>query len=80
MRLIRELCARGVSQKIASEAVKSYFETVDEYEMCPLALQKLWAKNKNEQKVLKSLADSGFSYKIIQSVLKNKEGFDCGSE
>lgn len=80
IRLVRELCARGVSRQVALDAVKSYFETVDENELCAEALKKLLQKNKNEKKIIKSLADSGFSYKIIQRVFKNKEGFDCGSE
>lgn len=80
LRLVRELCSRGVSRQIAIEAVKSYFETVDENEMCAEALKGLRQKNKSEKKIIKSLADSGFSYKIIQRVLKIKEGFDCGSE
>ncbi|MBQ9280888.1 MAG: regulatory protein RecX [Treponema sp.] len=80
IRLVRDLCARGVARSVALEAVKSYFETVDEYDLCAAALKKLLQRKKNEQKIIKSLADSGFSYKIIQSVFKNKEGFDCGSE
>ena len=80
IRLVRDLCARGVSRQVALDAVKSYFETVDEYEMCAEALKSLLKKNKNEKKIIKSLADSGFSYKIIQRVFKIKEGFDCGTE
>ncbi|MBQ8679802.1 MULTISPECIES: regulatory protein RecX [unclassified Treponema] len=80
IRLIRELCVRGVSKDIATRVVKSYFETVDETELCHLAFQKLVSKNKSEQKIIKSLADSGFSYKIIQWIFKNKEGFDSGAE
>lgn len=81
IRLVRDLCARGVSRKIADEAVREYFENVDEYELCESALKKLLPKNKNAKKLLKSLADSGFSYKIIQKVFKNyKVGFDCDSD
>ena len=81
IRLVRDLCARGVSRKIADEAVKAYFENVDEYELCDSALKKLLTKNKNVKKLLKSLADSGFSYKIIQRVLKNNRvGFECDSD
>ena len=75
IRLIRELCVRGVSRETAQRAVNSYFETVDELELCSMAFQKLSSKNKNEQKIMKSLADYGFSYKIIQQIFKkNKEG------
>ncbi len=70
IRLERDLCARGVSRSVALAAVKEYFETVDEVDMCRLALKKLTSKNKNEEKLMKSLADKGFSYKIIQKVLK----------
>ena len=73
IRLVRELCMRGVSKEIASNAVKAYFEGVDETELCRRAFQKLLAKNKNEQKIMKSLAESGFSYKIIQSVIKSNK-------
>lgn len=71
IRLVRELCARGVSRDVAANAVADYFETVDEYELCCKACQKLILKNKNEKNILKSLADAGFSYKIIQRALKN---------
>ncbi|WP_294431568.1 regulatory protein RecX [uncultured Treponema sp.] len=75
IRLERELCVRGVSREIARNAVDSYFETVDELELCEQAYQKLLLKNKSEQKIMKALADYGFSYKIIQQVFKNnKEG------
>ena len=75
IRLVRELCVRGVSHEIAQRAVNSYFDTVDEFELCSKAFQKLRSKNKNEQKIMKSLADYGFSYKMIQQTFKNnKEG------
>ena len=70
IRLVRDLCARGVSRSIATDAVKEYFETVDEFDMCRLALKKMISKNKNEKNMMKSLADKGFSYKIIQVILK----------
>lgn len=73
IRLVKELCARGVSRQIASQAVKDYFETADEEELCRLALNKLICKNKNDKNLIKSLADNGFSYKIIQKVLKEKK-------
>lgn len=79
IRLVRELCVRGVSKEIAVNAVKAYFENVDETELCRLAFQKLVSKNKNEQKIMKSLAESGFSYKIIQRVLKEKKVMEHGS-
>jgi len=80
IRLIRELCMRGVSREIAAEAVEAYFETVDEYEVCCKACEKLIIKKKSEKNILKSLADAGFSYKIIQRALKTKEGWACVSE
>lgn len=73
IRLIRDLCVRGVSRQVAVEAVESYFENVDENDLCYQAYQKLLSKNKTEQKIIKSLADSGFSYKIIQKVLKRRD-------
>lgn len=84
IRLISELCSRGISKEIAKKAVSSYFEQVDEEELCLEAYKKLLLKNKTEQKIIKSLADSGFSYKIIKSVLRshfsNKEGLDDVTE
>ena len=83
-RLINELCSRGISKEIAKKAVSSYFEQVDEEELCLEAYKKLLLKNKTEQKIIKSLADSGFSYKIIKSVLRshfsNNEGLDDVTE
>ena len=73
IRLVRDLCARGVARNIAVDAVKEYFETVDEVDMCRLALKKLTSKNKSDKNLMKSLADKGFSYKIIQKVLKESK-------
>lgn len=73
IRLMRELCVRGVSKEVAGSAVDAYFETVDEAELCRLAYERLSSKQKNERKIMKSLADSGFSYKIIQRVLREKK-------
>lgn len=70
---MRELCVRGVSKEVAGSAVDAYFETVDEAELCRLAYERLSSKQKNERKIMKSLADSGFSYKIIQRVLREKK-------
>ncbi len=73
MRLIRELRMKGLSNEIAKRTVAAFFETVDESVLCRQAYQKLSRKLKNEQKIIKSLADSGFSYKMIQSVLREEK-------
>ncbi|MBQ9207878.1 MAG: regulatory protein RecX [Treponema sp.] len=69
IRLLNELTSRGVSREVAKNAVESYFEKVDEVELCKIAYQKLVSKQKTEQKIIKSLADSGFSYKIVTKVI-----------
>lgn len=69
-RLLNELLLRGVSKTVAENAVREYFETHDEEELCQKAYEKFLSQKKDEQKIIKSLADSGFSYKMIQTVLK----------
>ena len=54
----------------AFEGLINYFEKVDEVELCRLAYQKLVSKQKTAQKIIKSLAESGFSYKIVTTVIK----------
>ena len=70
LRLVRELTSRGVAREVAKNAVEAYFEKVDEVELCRLAYQKLVSKQKTAQKIIKSLAESGFSYKIVTTVIK----------
>jgi len=73
-RLLKDLCERGLSRETASAAIKEYFESHNEEELCSRAFDDLIKKNKSEEKILNSLANSGFSYKIIQRVFKNKKG------
>ena len=70
LRLLKELCARGVSREVAKNAVDSFFSVVDEVDLCREAYQKLVLRQKNDKKIIKSLADCGFSYKIVTKVLK----------
>ena len=72
-RLAAELASRGIGREVAAGALDEFFQENDEEELCRLALNKLICKNKNDKNLIKSLADNGFSYKIIQKVLKEKK-------
>ncbi|MBQ0050645.1 MAG: regulatory protein RecX [Treponema sp.] len=71
IRVMKELLARGISRQIASAAVEEYFSVNDESEFCRKAYEKCVQQGKSEEKILKSLIDSGFSYKMIQQTMKS---------
>ena len=73
VRLAHELRARGVPKEIASDSVREYFESVDEGGLCREALRRLLSRSRDERKIIKSLADSGFSYKLIRLALRDCE-------
>ena len=76
IRLLQELTRRGVKKNLAENAIKDYFISISEESLCEEAFKKLASKKKDPQKIMKSLADSGFSYSMVQKIFrKQKEGF-----
>jgi len=73
IRILRELMIRGVSKEIASDAIEEYFSVNSEMDLCEKAFSKYYGQKKDPQKIMKSLADSGFSYKMIQTIFKKKK-------
>lgn len=78
IRLLKELTGRGVKKTVAENAIRDYLISNTEESLCLKALRKITAKKRDPQKILKSLADSGFSYTLIQKTLKTfkEEGTD----
>lgn len=70
IRLLNELMSRGVKKIVAEKAVNEYLETNSEIDLCKKAYEKYVHQGKSSQKVMNSLAQSGFSYNMIQKVLK----------
>lgn len=70
IRLLNDLISRGVKKSVAEKAVGEYLELNPEIELCQKAYQKYVHQGKSSQKVMNSLAQSGFSYNMIQKVLK----------
>ena len=69
IRLSAELAARGISKQNADDAIKEYFETVDEAALCQKAYEKLLRLRKTPEKVQAALLRSGFSMSEIKNVL-----------
>ena len=70
VRLTSELLSRGISREITVRAVEEFFTEHDEAEMCRKALEKATRAGRAGDKLIKYLMDSGFSYKMIQSAIK----------
>jgi regulatory protein len=67
-RLLSELCSRGISTQDAKIALDEFFADVDELELCERAYKKALRNGKTGEKLLKSMIDSGFSYKMIKKI------------
>lgn len=65
-----ELLSRGIDRGLAQKTIEEYFSANDELELCRKAMEKYVKAGKNSEKVLKSLAQSGFSYSLIQKAMK----------
>lgn len=77
LRLLAELCSRGIKNCDAKNALDEFFSTVDERELCQKALKKTEKSGKFGEKLLKFMIDSGFSYKMVMEEIKGR--FDsCG--
>lgn len=65
-KLISELMSRGISKEVACAAVDDFFEENDELDFCCKAYQKFCKNGKSDEKLIQSLLNSGFSYKMIK--------------
>lgn len=68
IRLLRELISRGIKTGDAKKAVDDFFKVNDEIQLCRRAYKKALKSGKKDEKLIKYLMDSGFSYKLILSV------------
>lgn len=68
-KLIAELQKRGISRNVAKEVVQDFFLENKEDEFCRKAIEKLRRTKKSEDKLVASLLNAGFSYKMIQENL-----------
>lgn len=65
---MRELISRGIKTGDAKKAVDDFFKVNDEIQLCHRAYKKALKSGKKDEKLIKYLMDSGFSYKLILSV------------
>lgn len=70
IKLLNDLVSRGVKKSVAEKAVSEYLEENPEIELCQKAYRKYVQQGKSYEKLMNSLAQSGFSYNMIQKVLK----------
>ncbi len=68
IRLLKELISRGIKTGDAKKAVDDFFKVNDEIQLCHRAYKKALKSGKKDEKLIKYLMDSGFSYKLILSV------------
>lgn len=70
-KLINELISRGISKEISTECVNEFFTENDESQICLKAAEKLIKKGKTDDKLIASLMNSGFTYKLIKRVISD---------
>ena len=68
-KLCAELQARGINKATAESAVSDFFTENDEYDICRKALEKQISKGKKDEKLIASMLQAGFSYKMIREVM-----------
>ena len=71
-RLLSELCAKGIKSSVAKEVLNVFFSQYEEIDLCRKALEKAVRNGKTEEKLLKFMIDSGFSYKMINEVRESQ--------
>ena len=71
VKLIAELQNRGIDKETAQKAVNEFFEEYNEEEICLKACNKYIKKGKDGDKLITSLLNAGFSYKMIKQVMEN---------
>ena len=72
-KLISLLMQRGISRKIAQDAVDEYFENVSEEEVLEKAVSKCIRLKFTKEKIQKRLLNDGFPSKLVYSYIKNLE-------
>jgi len=70
-KLLAELQNRGINKSIAEAAVNNFFEENDELEICKKAFEKLKSKGKEGDKLIASLLNAGFNYKMIRQLMSD---------
>lgn len=71
IKLLNELQSRGISKEISEKAVNEFFEENSESEICLKAYEKFKKIGKTCDKLINSLLNAGFSYKLIKCVIEN---------
>lgn len=70
IRLLSELTGRGIQREDAKKAIDLFFEENEEIQLCKRAMEKAIRSGKKDEKLIKYMIDSGFSYKMIHSLQK----------
>ena len=68
IRLLSELSSRGIQREDAKKALDLFFEENEEIQLCRRAMEKAVRSGKKDEKLIKYMIDSGFSYKMICSL------------
>lgn len=72
-KLCAELQARGINKATAEAAVSDFFTENDECDICRKALEKQISKGKKDERLIASMLQAGFSYKMIREVMSRNE-------
>lgn len=70
-RLLRDLLVHGVKKTVADKVINEYLTLNLEKELCLKAYKRYVKQGKTGENMLRSLSQSGFSYNIIQKIIKS---------
>lgn len=70
-KLLAELLRRGISKTTSKMALDKFFNENDEKELCLRAIEKYKNQGKTDEKLIQSLLNAGFQYKMIREVIKD---------
>ena len=77
-KLASELGARGISREVAAAALDEFFEENDEGEICAKAYEKFVKQGKEGDKLIAAMVRNGFSYKMVNEIMKEIPGSSPG--
>lgn len=71
-RLLAELTNRGISRGIITRALDTFFKENNEEDLCRKALFHFKKLGKTDEKLTSSMLRAGFSFKMVQNVMKEE--------
>ena len=73
IKLLAELCSRGISRDVSEQAIKDFFEITEETDLARKCYAKCIRMRKSKEKTVLYLQNHGFSYSLIKKIMNEEE-------